>query len=98
MTRPVTSKEPPSGERAVSNLVELAKRSTGGELSAREQAGVVAFEQAVARRTLRRRGRTFWVFGLAAAAAGIALFLSSTGARDGALTFSVENGTVSDGG
>jgi hypothetical protein len=68
-------------------------------MSARENAGLMRFEQAVARRTLRASPRPLlWALGFGAVAAGIALFAVKNSAHDSALTFNVVNGSVSDGG
>ncbi|HVY38279.1 MAG TPA: FecR domain-containing protein [Polyangia bacterium] len=88
----------PDAHQALTELVGAARDQFGGELSPRQQAGLVRFEQAVARRTLRSGGRArqvVLVLGLAGAAAVALLTLHR---RDGQLTFSVENGTVSDDG
>jgi hypothetical protein len=84
-------------ERALSRLVRLSQETFGDELSMREQAGLARFEQAVARRTLKGRGRLVWALGFGAAVALTASVLMLR-QRDGALTFNVMNGTVSDGG
>jgi hypothetical protein len=98
MTRPLDTAPPPY-DRALSDLVRLAQHTTEGGLTSRENAGgLVRFEQAVAQRTLQGTGRGKWFVGLtfAAAAAGAAVFWVQP--RSTALTFSVVNGTVSDGG
>jgi hypothetical protein len=97
MTRPMDTVPPPY-DRAVSDLVRLAQQATDAGLTPRENAGLVRFEQTVAARTLRGSGRAKWYVGLtfAAAAAGAAVFVMQP--RSSALTFSVVNGTVSDGG
>ena len=93
-----------TSDRTVSELVRLAQRTLGGELSAQDraeqQAGLVRFEQQVARRTLRTRSRTVWLLGLGvtAATAGIALGLTTLRPRHATLTFNVVGGSVSDGG
>ena len=84
--------------RALTELVGAAREVFGEDLTGRQQAGLVRFEQAVARRTLRGDGRArAWVFGFGLAAAGAAaMVLYQRG--DSPLTFSVVNGTVSNGG
>jgi len=85
--------------RTLTELVGAAREAFGGELSAREQSGLVRFEQAVARRTLRSTSlapRLVFGFGLvtAGAAAAVVMFHRA----DATLTFDVVNGSVSDGG
>ena len=87
-------------EEVVVRLVELARGAFGDEPpGAAEQAGLFRFERSVARRALRRRGsglRWAFAFGLAAA---VCLFSFMTFRdRRPALTFSVLNGTVGNGG
>ena len=49
---------------ALTQLIGAARDAFGDELSPREQAGLVRFEQAVARRTLRAGARVrAWAFG-----------------------------------
>jgi len=85
--------------RALTELVGAARQTFGDDLTAREQAGLVRFEQAVARRTLRGDGRArAWVFGVGLAAAGAAAAMVLFQRADSALTFAVVNGSVSDGG
>jgi ferric-dicitrate binding protein FerR (iron transport regulator) len=85
--------------RALTGLITSARDQLGGEMSAREDAGLMRFEQAVARRTLRADRRpVMWALGFGAVAAGIALYAVNNGAHDSALTFNVVNGRVSDGG
>lgn len=87
------------GQRALSQLVDLVRDTFDGELGAREQAGLVRFEQAIARKTLRSNRNFAWSLGFAAAAAGaIALVVTTVGRDAGTLTFNVLNGTVSDAG
>jgi ferric-dicitrate binding protein FerR (iron transport regulator) len=103
MTRSIeNTPQPTASERTVSELVQLAQQTYGSGLSPREEAaGLVRFEQAVARRTLQRRGRLSWLFGfsmVAAAAAGVSFWMTSREPRNAVLTFSVVGGSVSDGG
>ena len=57
------------------------------------------FEQEIARRTLRgNRRRWVWATGFVAATAAAVLVVGAIRGRDGALTFDVVNGTVSDAG
>jgi hypothetical protein len=98
VSKPETSKVADS-HRALTGLIASAREHLGGELSAGENAGLMRFEQAVARRTLRADRRPmFWALGLGAAAAGIVLFAIEHKSHDAALTFNVVNGSVSDGG
>jgi len=88
----------PDAQRALTELVGAAREQFGGELSPRQQAGLVRFEQAVARRTLRSgaRARHFFLALGVAGAAAVALLTFQR--RADQLTFSVANGTVSDDG
>ena len=85
--------------RALTELVGAARDVFGDNLNGREQAGLVRFEQAVARRTLQSgtRART-WVFGFGVVAAGAAAAMVMFHRADSTLTFAVVNGSVSDGG
>jgi hypothetical protein len=87
-------------EETVARLIHLARETFGDErLGATEQAGLVRFERSVARRTLRRRGSGLrWAFGLGLAAAACVFSFMTFHDRRPALTFSVVNGTVSNGG
>jgi hypothetical protein len=102
MTRSIEhTPKPTASERTVADLVQLAQETYDGTLSQREQAGLHRFEQAVARKTLQRKSRLAWLFGFsmaAAAAAGVAFWMTSVRPQSDALTFSVVGGTVSDGG
>jgi hypothetical protein len=102
MTRSIEQTPKPTvSERTVADLVQLAQETFDGTLSPREQAGLHRFEQAVARRTLRRPSRLAWLFGFsmaATAAAGVAFWVTSVHPQGGALTFNVVGGSVSDGG
>ena len=102
MTRSIEETPRPTvSERTVADLVQLAQETYDGTLSPREQAGLHRFEQAVARRTLKRPSRLGWLFGFtmaATAAAGVAFWMTSVRPQGGALTFSVVGGSVSDGG
>jgi hypothetical protein len=83
--------------RTLDQLIGAARTTFDDGLTAREQAGLVRFEQAVARRTLRSTSRFgVWSLGLVAAGATAAVVLFNR--VDSSLTFSVVNGTVSDGG
>jgi hypothetical protein len=84
--------------RTLAELVGAARATFGDGLSAGEQAGLVRFEQAVARRTLRSTSRG-WVFGFGLVAAGAtAAAVMMFNRPDSMLTFAVVNGSVSDGG
>lgn len=84
--------------RALTGLIAAARDELGAPSSARQHSGLMRFEQAVARRTLRADRRPMlWMLGLGTAAAGIALLVVNN-AGDSALTFNVVNGSVSDGG
>jgi ferric-dicitrate binding protein FerR (iron transport regulator) len=103
MTRSIeNTPQPTASERTVSELVQLAQQTYGSGLTPREEAaGLLRFEQAVARKTLQRRGRLAWLFGFsmaAAAAAGVSFWMTSREPRSAVLTFSVVGGSVSDGG
>jgi hypothetical protein len=83
----------------LTQLIGAAREAFGDELSAREQAGLVRFEQSVARRTLRAGGRVrAWAAGFTLVAAGAAAAFAMVRRTDSALTFAVVNGSVSDGG
>src|SRR5262249_24720252 len=84
--------------RTLTELVGAARDAFGDDLSAREQAGLVRFEQAVARRTLRTGTARGWAFGFGLVAAGAAAAVLMFRSHDEMLTFAVVNGTVSDGG
>jgi len=87
--------------RVLTQLVGTAREVFDDSMSAREQAGLVRFEQAVARRILSTGARTrAWVFGfgMVAAGAAAAFVLYQRHVNDATLTFAVVNGTVSDGG
>jgi len=84
--------------RTMTELVGAARAAFGDGLSGQEQAGLVRFEQAVARRTLRSTSRA-WVFGFGLCAAGAtAAAVLMVNRPDSTLTFDVVNGSVSDGG
>lgn len=89
--------EPNDAHRTLTNLVGAAREAFGADLSAREQSGLVRFEQAVARRTLRSTSRGL-VFGFGLVAAGAAAAIVMFHRTDAMLTFDVVNGSVSDGG
>jgi ferric-dicitrate binding protein FerR (iron transport regulator) len=85
--------------RALTGVVAAARDELGDVSSARQHSGLMRFEQAVARRTLRADRRPMmWMLGAGAVAAGIALYAVRNNASDAALTFNVVNGRVSDGG
>jgi hypothetical protein len=84
--------------RTLTELVGAARDAFDGDLSARQQAGLVRFEQAVARRVLRSSAARGWAFGFGLVAAGAAAAVVMFHRQDDTLTFSVVNGTVSDGG
>jgi TolA-binding protein len=84
--------------RTLTELVGAARAAFGDGLSGQEQAGLVRFEQAVARRTLRSTSRA-WMFGFGLVAAGAtAAAVLMVKRPDSTLTFDVVNGSVSDGG
>ena len=89
-------------DRAVSNLVRMAQEATSDDLTRSEQDGLLRFEAAIAERRVLRRprsNRTWRIglagFGVAAAAAAIALFVNY---RSSVQAFEVANGSVSSGG
>jgi TolA-binding protein len=85
--------------RTLTELVGAARDAFGDDLTARQQAGLVRFEQAVARRTLRGTARAgAWALGFGVVAAGAAAALIMFQRADTTLTFSVVNGSVSAGG
>ena len=85
--------------RTLTELVGAARDAFGDDLTAREQAGLVRFEQAVARRTLRGTARAgAWALGFGVVAAGAAAALIMFQRADTTLTFAVVNGNVSAGG
>jgi ferric-dicitrate binding protein FerR (iron transport regulator) len=85
--------------RTLTELLGTAGDVFGGDLSAREQAGLARFEQAVARRTLRTTSRlSAWALGFGVVAAGATAAVLMLHRPDATLTFAVVNGTVSDGG
>ena len=85
--------------RTLTELVGAARDAFGDDLTAREQAGLVRFEQAVARRTLRGTARAgAWALGFGVVAAGAAAALIMFQRADTTLTFAVVNGSVSAGG
>jgi hypothetical protein len=85
--------------RTLTHLIGTAREAFDDTLSAAEQAGLVRFEQTIARRTLQSgaRART-WAFGFGLMAAGAAAAFLMFHRIDSSLTFAVVNGTVSDGG
>jgi hypothetical protein len=91
-----------SADRAVSQLVRMAQEASSDELTRSEQAGLVRFEAAIASRSVQRRApsKGTWkfgiaLFGVAAAAAAIALTINYRGSVQ---AFEVANGSVSSGG
>ena len=91
----------PDGEAAMAGLIGLAQDTFKEETPAAHDAGLVRFERAVARRTLRRRGTgVIWALGLGAATAAVVIALVSVPAFRGqrSLTFDVVNATVGSGG
>src|SRR5712671_4822605 len=91
----------PKAEQVVADLVALAQEATCEDAAGGTDAGLVEFERAVARRTLRRRTPALpWVITVGAVAAGVVVSLATVTWRDRprAVTFSVVNGTVGNGG
>ena len=94
----------PNPEEAVAGLVALAQETLADEPPSVHEEGLVRFERAVARRTLRRRGplgsgsTLGWTLALGVATAAIVLSLMTFRDRNSSLTFSVVNGTVGSGG
>jgi hypothetical protein len=84
--------------RALTDLIGAARDAFDDDLSARQQAGLVRFEQTIARRTLRSSAARGWAFGFGLVAAGAAAAVVMFHRHDETLTFAVVNGTVSDGG
>jgi hypothetical protein len=82
----------------LTELVGTARTVFGDGLTGREQAGLVRFEQAVARRTLRGGRTGAWALGFGLVAAGAAAAVIMFQRTDSTLTFSVVNGSVSTGG
>ncbi len=97
--RETMNKNVNDSHRALTELVGAARDAFSEDLTARQQAGLVRFEQAVARRTLRSTSRVgAWAFGFGLVAAGAAAAVLMFQRGDAMLTFAVVNGTVSDGG
>jgi len=93
----------PDGEAAVGNLIALAQETFSDEPPATHDAGLVRFERAVARRTLRRRNPGWvWALGLGAAAIVLPLVawvsVEMLRGHGSSLTFDVVNATVGSGG
>ncbi|HEY7374275.1 MAG TPA: FecR family protein [Polyangia bacterium] len=84
--------------RTLTELVGAARDVFGDDLSAGEQAGLVRFEQAVARRTLRSSANRGLAFGFGIVAAGAAAAVLMFQHQNETITFAVVGGTVSDGG
>jgi len=96
---PNKPKEIPRVEQVVADLVALAQGSLSDDRSGAHDAGLIEFERAVARRTLRRRTPVLpWLIVAGAAAAGVVVSMVTLRDRPRAVTFSVVNGTVSNGG
>jgi len=73
--------------RTLTELVGAARDAFNDGLTAREQAGLVRFEQAVARRTLRGTARAgAWALGFGVVAAGAAAALIMFQRADTTLT------------
>ena len=97
--RETMNKDVNDSHRALTELVGAARDAFSEGLTARQQAGLVRFEQAVARRTLRSTSRVgAWAFGFGVVAVGAAAAVLMFQRGDAMLTFAVVNGTVSDGG
>src|SRR5690349_16160997 len=89
----------PDGEAAVASLIALAQDTFQEETPVVHDAGLVRFERAVARKTLRRRGAgVVWALGLGAAAAAIVVSVLTFRGQGSSLTFDVVNATVGSGG
>ena len=89
----------PDGEAAVASLIALAQDTFQEETPVVHDAGLVRFERAVARKTLRRRGAgVIWALGLGAAAAAIVVSVLTFRGQGSSLTFDVVNATVGSGG
>ena len=97
----------PTPDELVARLVSAARDASGGDLSAREQAGVYRLERAVLRNghghvRLRATPRVLWLLPVALAAilGGVALKRALHGATDveHAITFQVVSAKVADGG
>jgi hypothetical protein len=85
--------------RTLTHLIGAAREVFHDGMSAQEQAGLVRFEQAVARKTLQGGARVrAWTFGFGLVAAGAAAAFFMYQRVDSTLTFAVVNGSVSDGG
>jgi TolA-binding protein len=86
-------------DEGLMQLVELAQRHAGDELSAHEHAGLARLERTLA--VKRAKGKSRWPLAVAFAAAAVAaasiLFVPRLW-RGGTLSFQVEHGTVSEGG
>ena len=86
-------------EETLAGLVVLAQEAFSEEPPGVGEAGLVRFERSVARLTLQRRSPGLrWALGLGVVAAGVAISLVTFRDHGTALTFSVVNGTVSNGG
>lgn len=101
MTQHVPS---PTPDELVARLVSAARDASGGDLSAREQAGVYRLERALLRNahSLRATPRVLWLLpvALAAVLGGMAIKRALHGATDveHAITFQVVSAKVADGG
>jgi TolA-binding protein len=94
----------PTPDELVARLVSAARDASGGDLSAREQAGVYRLERALLRNahSLRATPRVLWLLpvALAAVLGGVAIKRALHGATDveHAITFQVVSAKVADGG
>ncbi|HET6149905.1 MAG TPA: FecR domain-containing protein [Polyangia bacterium] len=87
----------------MADLVALAREALSDRLSEDRRiasdAGLIEFERVVARRTLRRRTPALpWFIVVGAAAAALVVSMLTLRDRPHTVTFSVVNGTVSNGG
>ena len=97
----------PTPDELVARLVSAARDRSGGDLSAREQAGVYRLERALLRNghgqvRLRSTSRVLWLLPIALAAilGGVAMKRALHAATDAehAITFQVVSAKVADGG
>src|SRR5215467_13942447 len=95
---------PPTTDDLVARLVHVARDASGGDLSAREQAGVYRLERALLRNAHVNRAtpRIAWLLPVAVAAVvgGVAIKRFHRGGDDPerAITYQVVSANVSDGG
>jgi TolA-binding protein len=96
----MTSTEKRKPDEQLIQLVKLAQRHAGDELSMHEQTGLGRLERALAVKRAKRQSK--WQLGLAFTAAAVAVAAAIVIAprfwRSAALSFQVEHGTVSEGG